>query len=92
MMIQIQNQTVLTAHPPALPAFNVGQGKGVSLSVQLYLHQQLKNQPSTKFRTVKYVLTRSSEFQENRKEKIQEKRNSKTKISDQLHEKSYQTN
>jgi hypothetical protein len=33
----------------------------------LYLLQQLKNQLSTKFRAVKYVLARSSEFQENRR-------------------------
>jgi hypothetical protein len=78
MMVQKQHKHVLTAPPPARPIFKCGAGEGcLSVSTTLPTPSN-QNQLPTKFRTVKYVLTRSSEFQENRR-RIQGNRNSKIK-------------
>ena len=55
-------------HPP-IPFSNVGRVKGVSLLVQNFTYSNKSKPASHKCRTVKYVLTRSSEFQHNRKER-----------------------
>jgi hypothetical protein len=55
-------------HPP-IPFSNVGRVKGVSLIVQNFTYSNKSKPASHKCRTVKYVLTRSSEFQQNRKER-----------------------
>ncbi len=54
-------------HPP-VPFSNVGRVKGVSLLVQNFTYSNKSKPASHKCRAVKYVLTRSSEFQQNRKE------------------------
>jgi hypothetical protein len=54
-------------HPP-IPVSNVGRVKGVSLLIQNFTYFYKSKPASHKCRTVKYVLTRSSEFQQNRKE------------------------
>ena len=54
-------------HPP-IPFSNVGRVKGVSLLIQNFTYSNKSKPASHKCRTVKYVLTRSSEFQQNRKE------------------------
>jgi hypothetical protein len=54
-------------HPP-IPFPHVGRVKGVSLLIQNFTYSNKSKPASHKCRTVKYVLTRSSEFQQNRKE------------------------
>ena len=54
-------------HPP-IPISNVGRVKGVSRLIQNFTYFYKSKTASHKCRIVKYVLTRSSEFQQNRKE------------------------
>jgi len=68
MMVQKKLIHVFTSHPPAHPLSNVGQVKGVSRLIQNFTYFYKSKPASHKCRTVKYVLTRSSEFQQNRKE------------------------
>jgi hypothetical protein len=53
-------------HPP-IPISNVGRVKGVSRLIQNFTYSNKSKPASHKCRTVKYVLTRSSKFQQNRK-------------------------
>ena len=69
IMVQTQHIYVFTTHPPAHPYFKRGAGEGcILVNPKLYLLLQIKNS-FPKCRTVKHVLTRSSEFQQNRKER-----------------------
>jgi hypothetical protein len=67
-MGQPLQKNVSTTHPPAHPFLNVGRVKGVSWLIQNFTYFYKSKTASHKCRTVKYVLTRSSEFQQNRKE------------------------
>ncbi len=60
-------------HPP-IPFSNVGRVKGVSLLVQNFTYSNKSKPASHKCRTVKYVPTRSSEFQQNRKKNSREQK------------------
>ena len=68
MMGQTLQKNVSTTHPPAHPLLHVGRVKGVSWLIQNFTYFYKSKTASHKCRTVKYVLTRSSEFQQNRKE------------------------
>jgi hypothetical protein len=69
MMVQNQHKYVLTHPHPPIPFLNVGRVKGVSLLIQNFTYSNKSKPASHKCRTVKYVLTRSSKFQQNRKER-----------------------
>ena len=87
MMVQTQHIYVSTTHPPAHPFLNVGRVKGVSWLIQNFTYFYKSKTASHKCRVVKYVLTRSSEFQQNRKEtqlrgtEIPRKKNKKKKFN-----------
>jgi hypothetical protein len=65
-----QTLQIFGYNTPARPSLfsYVGRVKGVSLLIQNFTYSNKSKPASHKCRTVKYVLTRSSEFQQNRKE------------------------
>jgi hypothetical protein len=66
-----QTLQIFGYNTPARPSLfsYVGRVKGVSLLIQNFTYSNKSKLASHKCRTVKYVLTRSSEFQQNRKER-----------------------
>jgi hypothetical protein len=93
--MMVQKLQIFGYNTPTRPSqfSNVGRVKGVSLLVQNFTYFNKSKPASHKCRTVKYVLTRSSEFQENNRRKIsREQKFQERRIKIRIHGRSFQTN